>query len=127
MNRFHDKVALITGAAQGIGRRVAERMATEGAKLILVDRSELVHELAERVSSGLQHHLPDTVERVERLDQPPDTQQPSEHARRGQRDRHGAARTLGVQDGERQELAREDAGRSQAGCGSHALHGQGAV
>jgi len=30
--------------------------------------ASLVHELAERVSSGLQHHLPDTVERVERLD-----------------------------------------------------------
>lgn len=30
MNRFHEKVALITGAAQGIGRRVAERMAEEG-------------------------------------------------------------------------------------------------
>ncbi|MFJ2362624.1 1,6-dihydroxycyclohexa-2,4-diene-1-carboxylate dehydrogenase [Pseudomonas sp. NPDC087697] len=45
MNRFHEKVALITGAAQGIGRRVAERMAAEGARLILVDRSELVFEL----------------------------------------------------------------------------------
>lgn len=45
MNRFHEKVALITGAAQGIGRRVAERMAAEGARLVLVDRSELVFEL----------------------------------------------------------------------------------
>jgi dihydroxycyclohexadiene carboxylate dehydrogenase len=44
--RFEDKVAVITGAAQGIGRRVAERMAEEGARLVLVDRSELVHELA---------------------------------------------------------------------------------
>ena len=45
MNRFKDKVALITGAAQGIGRRVAERMAAEGAQLILVDRSEWVFEV----------------------------------------------------------------------------------
>ncbi|MCM2330295.1 MAG: 1,6-dihydroxycyclohexa-2,4-diene-1-carboxylate dehydrogenase [Pseudomonas sagittaria] len=44
--RFQDKVAVITGAAQGIGRRVAERMAAEGGRLVLVDRSELVHELA---------------------------------------------------------------------------------
>ncbi|WP_369959154.1 1,6-dihydroxycyclohexa-2,4-diene-1-carboxylate dehydrogenase [Pseudomonas benzenivorans] len=43
--RFQDKVAVITGAAQGIGRRVAERMAEEGARLVVVDRSELVHEL----------------------------------------------------------------------------------
>ncbi|SDR84954.1 1,6-dihydroxycyclohexa-2,4-diene-1-carboxylate dehydrogenase [Pseudomonas prosekii] len=45
MNRFKDKIALITGAAQGIGRRVAERMAAEGAQLILVDRSEWVFEV----------------------------------------------------------------------------------
>lgn len=43
--RFTDKVLLITGAAQGIGRRVAERAATDGGRLLLVDRSELVHEL----------------------------------------------------------------------------------
>ena len=44
-HRFTEKVAVITGAAQGIGRRVAERMAEEGARLVLVDRSGLVHEL----------------------------------------------------------------------------------
>ncbi len=43
--RFHTKVALVTGAAQGIGRRVAERLLEEGAWLVAVDRSELVHEL----------------------------------------------------------------------------------
>jgi len=50
MNRFHEKVALITGAAQGIGRRVAERMAAQGAKLILVDRSELVFEVQQQLA-----------------------------------------------------------------------------
>ncbi|WP_122765118.1 1,6-dihydroxycyclohexa-2,4-diene-1-carboxylate dehydrogenase [Pseudomonas viridiflava] len=42
---FNNKVALVTGAAQGIGRRVAERLLEEGAWLVAVDRSELVHEL----------------------------------------------------------------------------------
>lgn len=51
MNRFHNQVALVTGAAQGIGRRVAERLAEEGAHVVLVDRSELVFELAAELSS----------------------------------------------------------------------------
>ncbi|WP_053152654.1 1,6-dihydroxycyclohexa-2,4-diene-1-carboxylate dehydrogenase [Pseudomonas protegens] len=50
MNRFHNQVALVTGAAQGIGRRVAERLAEEGARVVLVDRSELVFELAAALS-----------------------------------------------------------------------------
>jgi benzoate/toluate 1,2-dioxygenase reductase component len=44
--RFEGRVVVVTGAAQGIGRAVAERAAAEGAELVLLDRSELVHELA---------------------------------------------------------------------------------
>lgn len=46
MKRFEQKVMLITGAAQGIGRRLAERAAQEGALLVLVDRAEHVHDVA---------------------------------------------------------------------------------
>jgi dihydroxycyclohexadiene carboxylate dehydrogenase len=48
--RFSDRVAVVTGAAQGIGLRVVERLLEEGAWVVAVDRSELVHELkSERV------------------------------------------------------------------------------
>lgn len=45
MNRFEGKVALVTGAAQGIGRGVCWQLKAEGAKVVAVDRSDLVHEL----------------------------------------------------------------------------------
>ncbi|MBB3184905.1 NAD(P)-dependent dehydrogenase (short-subunit alcohol dehydrogenase family) [Halomonas fontilapidosi] len=44
-SRFQGRVMVITGAAQGIGRRVAERAGAEGARLALVDRADLVHEV----------------------------------------------------------------------------------
>jgi len=53
--RFQDKVAVVTGAAQGIGRRVAERLLAEGARVVAVDRADIIHELRE---------LPQAAERV---------------------------------------------------------------
>ncbi|MHA6782972.1 benzoate 1,2-dioxygenase electron transfer component BenC [Pseudonocardia saturnea] len=44
--RFAGKVVVVTGAAQGIGRTVAERAAAEGGRIVLIDRSPLVHETA---------------------------------------------------------------------------------
>ncbi|ACA15843.1 short-chain dehydrogenase/reductase SDR [Methylobacterium sp. 4-46] len=44
--RFAGKAAVVTGAAQGIGREVALRLAREGAALLLTDRSEIVEETA---------------------------------------------------------------------------------
>ncbi|WP_405845154.1 benzoate diol dehydrogenase BenD [Streptomyces sp. NBC_01518] len=45
-DRFAGKSVVVTGAAQGIGLAVARRLAAEAAELTLVDRSELVHEVA---------------------------------------------------------------------------------
>ncbi|MDO5360911.1 MAG: SDR family NAD(P)-dependent oxidoreductase, partial [Jeotgalicoccus sp.] len=39
-NRFEDKVILMTGAASGLGQDAAVRVASEGAKLVLVDLNE---------------------------------------------------------------------------------------
>lgn len=44
MNRFENKVVLITGAASGIGKATAARFAAEGAKLVLVDRNQVTLE-----------------------------------------------------------------------------------
>jgi dihydroxycyclohexadiene carboxylate dehydrogenase len=48
-SRFVDEVVVVTGAAQGIGRGVAERAAREGGTLVLGDRSPLVKETAEGI------------------------------------------------------------------------------
>ena len=51
--RFLNKVVIVTGAAQGIGRGVALQAAAEGAQVVLVDRSEYVSEvLAEIQAAG---------------------------------------------------------------------------
>lgn len=39
-NRFAGKVALVTGAASGLGRGTAERLSRQGARVVLLDRNE---------------------------------------------------------------------------------------
>ncbi|MEV1133894.1 1,6-dihydroxycyclohexa-2,4-diene-1-carboxylate dehydrogenase [Rhodococcus coprophilus] len=47
--RFDGRCLTITGAAQGIGLAVATRIAREGGEVMLVDRADLVHEVAGRL------------------------------------------------------------------------------
>ena len=48
--RFEGKVLVVTGAAQGLGEAVATRAAREGGAVALVDRSDLVQEVAEKLA-----------------------------------------------------------------------------
>ena len=47
------KVAIVTGAASGIGRATARRFAGAGARLIAFDRSDAVRDVAARLSAKL--------------------------------------------------------------------------
>ncbi len=49
--RLKDKVAVITGGGQGIGRTIAETYAKEGAKLALFDVSDNVKNTAEEIKA----------------------------------------------------------------------------
>src|SRR5690606_7287934 len=59
MQRFENKIVLITGAGSGIGRATAKRLASEGARLMLVDRN------AEGLTETLQQ-LPEHTETLHR-------------------------------------------------------------
>ncbi|MGH7906705.1 MAG: SDR family NAD(P)-dependent oxidoreductase [Candidatus Binataceae bacterium] len=50
--RLEDKVALVTGAARGMGRAIAQRLASEGAKVAIGDIQE---ELAENAAAEIRN------------------------------------------------------------------------
>ncbi|HVL32475.1 MAG TPA: SDR family oxidoreductase [Actinomycetota bacterium] len=50
MGRLQDKIAIVTGAGQGLGKAYAERFAAEGARVAIADLNE---ENANAVASGL--------------------------------------------------------------------------
>ena len=54
MGALEDQVAVITGAASGMGRAMARRFAAEGAKLVLADLTEdkLADVVAKLVDAG---------------------------------------------------------------------------
>ncbi len=57
MDRYHDRVALVTGAARGIGFGVASRFAAEGASVAIVDLDEEAARAAASRLPGSARHL----------------------------------------------------------------------
>lgn len=63
MGSFEGKVAVVTGAARGIGRAIAERLAREGASLVICDlQAEWLAETAEAVRGMGRKALPLAVD-----------------------------------------------------------------
>ena len=50
--RFDNKICIVTGAAQGIGRGVAIRLANEGAKVVMADFSPLVEDVLVEITTN---------------------------------------------------------------------------
>jgi len=57
--QLQNKIAVVTGASNGIGRGIAEMFGAEGAKTVLVARrAELLDEVAEKIRAGGGEALP---------------------------------------------------------------------
>jgi meso-butanediol dehydrogenase / (S,S)-butanediol dehydrogenase / diacetyl reductase len=63
MSRFESKTVVVTGAGGGIGKGIASRFAAEGARIVLADRSEAVHEAATELGGiGVQADITDPAD-----------------------------------------------------------------
>merc|ERR1719238_2332752 len=65
MNRFAQKVAIVTGAASGLGAAISRRLAREGAQVAMVDVNAPM--LAETIAS-IERDVPETKLRPYKLD-----------------------------------------------------------
>lgn len=84
MGRFDDKVIIVTGAAGGIGKEVVRKLASEGAKITLVDlNEEAVQAIVEELNlndrglalkanvskeSEVKNYIDKTIEKFGRID-----------------------------------------------------------
>jgi 3-hydroxybutyrate dehydrogenase len=56
--RLKDKVAVVTGAASGIGKEIARKFADEGAKVVIADLNQQGAEAAAKELDASRRYLP---------------------------------------------------------------------
>lgn len=62
--QFTDKVAIVTGAASGIGKGIARRLAAEGAKVVIADLNEqAAQDTAEELGNDAMGGVVDVADR----------------------------------------------------------------
>jgi NAD(P)-dependent dehydrogenase (short-subunit alcohol dehydrogenase family) len=62
VGRLNDQVAIVTGAAQGLGLGIATRLAAEGARVVLADISDAVHTAASGIGPEVTAHVCDVAD-----------------------------------------------------------------